>query len=111
MAFRWRANVGLTLKARLEALLFFQGIRTSTAKIPYICVIFRGGGCPDPLSPSDSAHDDKGVQTCLRLCCSHTTKSAFLERRGPLWSVCCHSIGIFQPESEMCFIENRTSEG
>ena len=23
---------------------------------PYVLVIFQGGGCPDPLSPSGSAH-------------------------------------------------------
>ena len=28
-----------------------QGIRTSIAKKPYVFVIFRGGGGPDPLSP------------------------------------------------------------
>ena len=38
--------------------MIFQGIRTSIAKKAYIYVIFRGGGGgPDSLPPSGSAHD------------------------------------------------------
>ena len=48
MAFRWRADDASTLNACLVVLWFFQGIRTSIAKKPYIYVIFQGGGA-DPL--------------------------------------------------------------
>ena len=48
MKFRWRADDGPILNAGLV----FQGIRTSFAKKPYICVIFQGGGVPlPPLDP------------------------------------------------------------
>ena len=43
MAFRWRANDGPTLNAGLVAAIF-QGIRTCTARKPFIFVIFQGGG-------------------------------------------------------------------
>ena len=36
--------------------MVLQGIRASIAKKPYTFVIFQGGGSPDPLSPSGSAH-------------------------------------------------------
>ena len=43
---------------------FGQGLQTNIAKKLYIFVIFRGGGGgPDPLSPSGSAH--AYAQTCL----------------------------------------------
>ena len=52
MAFRWRADDDPTLNAGLVALLFFQWIRTSIAKKPYIFCDFQGGGgTPDPLPP------------------------------------------------------------
>ena len=37
--------------------MIFQGIRTSIAKKPYICVIFQGGSGP-PVPPSGSAHEN-----------------------------------------------------
>ena len=40
----------------LGSFVIFQRIRTSIAKNPYILCSFRGGGGPDPLSPSGSAH-------------------------------------------------------
>ena len=40
MAFRWRADVGLTSNAGLV----FQGIRSSITKKPYIFVVFQGDG-------------------------------------------------------------------
>ena len=58
MAFRWRADDGLTLNAGLVALWFLE-IRTSIAKEPYSFVIFQGSGGPDPLPPPPcgSAHE------------------------------------------------------
>ena len=55
MAFRWRADGGLTV-----IFVVLQGIRTNIAKEPYIFVIFQGGGGgPDllshPLDPHMSA--------------------------------------------------------
>ena len=53
--FRWRADDGPTLNAGLEALCFFQGIRTSIAKnnLFFQVVIFRGSEppAPPPLDP------------------------------------------------------------
>ena len=41
MAFRWQAKDGPTMNAGLVALCFFQAIRTSIAKKPFIFVIFQ----------------------------------------------------------------------
>ena len=49
MAFRWWADDGPALNAGSLALAL-QGIRTSTAKKPYIFVIFQVGAGLDPLS-------------------------------------------------------------
>ena len=55
MAFRWRADAGTTLNAGLVALwVFFQRIRTSIARKPYIFVFFQGsGGVLTPFPPLD----------------------------------------------------------
>ena len=53
---------GVSLACRcwpnFKCFAFFQGIRTNIAQKPYIFVIFQGGGGggPDPLSHSNSAH-------------------------------------------------------
>ena len=71
LAFRWRANDGLTLNAGLEA-ANFQVIRSCIASKPYIFVIFFQGG-PDPLSPlwigtcSSTAH---GCQVHVSVSCN-----------------------------------------
>ena len=41
----------------LSSFQIFHGIRTSIAKEPHSFVIFQGGGAPDPLPPSGSAHE------------------------------------------------------
>ena len=69
MAFPRRAHDGPTLNAGLVAWGFFQGIRTSIAKKPYIfiifvCVFMGGGGgrvSGPPVSPSRSAHEQERV--------------------------------------------------
>ena len=55
MAFRWWADDGPTLNAEISFVIF-QGILTSIANKSYIFVIFQGGGGPDPMTPSASAH-------------------------------------------------------
>ena len=55
MAFRWSANDGPT--CWLSSFLFFKGILISIAKKPYISYDFSGGGGPEPLPPSGSAHE------------------------------------------------------
>ena len=63
-SFKWhfagRADDGTTLNAGLEAFVIFQGIRTSTAKKPYIFVIFQvgggGGGVSGPPIPPLDPH-------------------------------------------------------
>ena len=53
MAFRWRADDGTTLNAGLVALRFFRGSGPLLLENPIFCGF---SGCPDPLSPSGSAH-------------------------------------------------------
>ena len=44
--------------------MIFHGIRTSIAKKPYSFVVLQGGGGdPDSLSPSGSAHEDRIIST------------------------------------------------
>ena len=51
---RWWPNI----EYWLGSFVVLQGIQTSIVKNPYILVIFRGGGGPDPMSPvSGSAHE------------------------------------------------------
>ena len=56
--FRWRADDGPILNVGLVALWFFQGVRPSIAKKPYIFIndfSGRGGGVRTPCYPSGSA--------------------------------------------------------
>ena len=50
MAFRWRADDGLTLNAGLVALWFFRGSGPILQRVPIFLYFFRGGG-PDSLPP------------------------------------------------------------
>ena len=53
MAFRWRANDGLTLNTGLVVLWFFRGSRPVLLRNPILLSFSRG---PGPLSPSGYAH-------------------------------------------------------
>ena len=57
MAFRWQADGGPTMNAGLVNMWFYRGSGPVLLRNPYILVIFRGGGGPDPCPPSGSAHD------------------------------------------------------
>ena len=65
MPFKWHfdADDGPTLNTGLKV-LWFQGIRTSIAKKPYIFVIFRVS--LDPLPPSGSAHGSVPMPSFIR---------------------------------------------
>ena len=56
MAFRWRVDDGLKIECWLGSFVIFQGIRTSIAKIPYIFVIFQGGGGSESSVPPLDPH-------------------------------------------------------
>ena len=72
-AFRWRADDGPTFNAGL-VVCDFKGILTSVAKEPYIFVIFKGGGGPDPLPPP------LWIRTC--------TSDKALQNQQNEWALC-----------------------
>ena len=65
--------------------LRFSGDLASIAKKPYIFVIFQGGGGPNPLSPSGSAH-----AIALFVCADayHTSQQVFSQVRNfPVFNI------------------------
>ena len=61
MAFCWRPDDGLTLNSGLVALRFFRGSGPVLLRKPIFLPLGGGGGSPNPLSSSGSAHASQEI--------------------------------------------------